>query len=69
MTYLEAFVQVIKWIGYFIWAVIGLGGSFFFATDLLEEEKPYKYSAECLILCILSFIFFIAFIVYKISNR
>lgn len=69
MTYLDALMIVFKWIGYFIWAGIGIGGTLFCIYDLVEEEKPYKYSKECLILCILAFIFFIAFIIYQVNNR
>lgn len=69
MTYLDAFVQVIKWIGYLIWGVISIGGTLQFIFDLVEDEESHKYSTECLILCILSFIFFIAFIVYKVNNK
>ena len=69
MTYLDALVQVFKWIGYIIWFVVSVCGSIFCVLDLTGEAPPCKYSKECLILCIVSLIFMIAFIVYKLSNR
>jgi membrane protein DedA with SNARE-associated domain len=69
MTYLDALVQVFKWIGYFIWFLVSTLGTWFFILDLTDEAPPYKYSKECLILCIVSLIFMLAYIVYKMSNR
>ena len=68
MTYLDALVQVFKWIGYIIWFVVSVFGSILFIMDVTSEE-PYKYSKEYLILCLVSFVFMLAFIVYKMSNR
>jgi len=68
MTYLEV-IDVFKWIGYLIWAVISIGGTLQFIFDLVEDEEPHKYTKGCLILCIVSLLFFIAFIVYKVNNK
>lgn len=68
MTYLDALVQVFKWLGYLTWLVISVPGSILCILDITSQE-PYKYSKEYLILCLVSFIFMVAFIVYKMSNR
>ena len=70
MTYLDALVQVFKWIGYNAWFLVSIFGTLIFIMDLTNrDEEPYKYSKECLILCIVSLIFMIAYIVYKMSGR
>lgn len=69
MTYLGALVQVFKWIGYLTWAAISVGGSILFICDIFSDEPEFRYCKEYFVLCIVSLIFMIAYIVYKTSGR
>lgn len=69
MTYLEAFVSVLKWVGCAFWFVISCFGTVICFSEWLSDdektEESIKYPLEFAILFALALIAFIAYVVYK----
>ena len=69
MTYLEALFTVLKWAACGVWLVGSVIAFMISLGDIINGDNEIKYSKEIAILSALSILCFIAFIVYKLSNR